>query len=413
MLTLWICFEALKSRYFCYPVTNLNLTETRMHQLSTILLFLLLAGCTGQLPPPPISVPESPPLRAASFAELPGWTETTPAAAVDTFLKSCQALGRQERWAQVCAQALFVAPGDEQVARQFFEDFFQPWQLMNEDGSTSGTITGYYVPELEGSRTPDATYRYPLYRDPEDLLVIDLSAVYPELKDFRLRGRIEGKRVVPYYEREEIDSARRPLDGQELFWVKDPVELFFLHIQGSGRILLPDGEKIMVGYANQNGHPYQSIGRLLLERGAMTRDQMSMQNIRRWVAENPAAGEKLLAENPSYVFFHELERGVESPPGALGVPLSAERSLAVDRRTTPLGAPVFLATSRPDSAAPLNRLMVAQDTGGAIKGRVRADFFWGLGAEAGALAGHMKQAGQMWVLLPRVDEWISKNFPHQ
>lgn len=382
-----------------------------MNNLTLILLFLiLLAGCTAQIPPP-ATIPESEPLRATTFADLPGWVESTPAAAVDTFLKSCQALGRQERWGRVCAEALFVPPGDEQVARQFFENFFQPWQLINQDGSTSGTITGYYVPELEGSRTPDDTYRYPLYRDPEDLLVIDLGTVYPELKDYRLRGRLEGKRVVPYYERAEIDSAGRPLDGQELFWVKDPVELFFLHIQGSGLIRLPDGTKVMVNYANQNGHPYQSIGRLLLERGAMTRDQMSMQNIMRWVAENPDAGEKLLAENPSYVFFRELEGKVASPPGALGVPLSAERSLAVDRRTIPLGAPVFLATSRPDSTEPLNRLMVAQDTGGAIKGRVRADFFWGIGAQAGQLAGRMKQTGQMWVLLPQADDVASGPLP--
>jgi membrane-bound lytic murein transglycosylase A len=382
-----------------------------MNQLTKILLFLILVGCTAQIPQPPTPVPESAPLRATTFADLPGWVESTPAAAVDTFLKSCQALGRQENWGRVCAEALFVPPGDEQVARKFFEDFFRPWQLVNQDGTTSGVITGYYVPELEGSRTPDDVYRYPLYRDPEDLLIIDLGTVYPELKDFRLRGRVEGKRVVPYYERAEIDSAGRPLNGQELFWVKDPVELFFLHIQGSGLIVLPDGKKVMVNYANQNGHPYQSIGRLLLERGAMTRDQMSMQNIMRWVAENPEAGEKLLAENPSYVFFRELEGDVESPPGALGVPLSAERSLAVDRRTIPLGAPVFLATSRPQSAEPLNRLMVAQDTGGAIKGRVRADFFWGIGPQAGQLAGRMKQSGQMWVLLPHEHDVAAKNFP--
>jgi membrane-bound lytic murein transglycosylase A len=164
---------------------------------------------------------------------------------------------------------------------------------------------------------------------------------------------------------------------------------------------LENGELVMVNYANQNGHRYKSIGKLLLERNAMTRDQMSMQNIRSWVEQNPGEGRKLLEENPSYVFFRELEPGVESPPGALGVPLTAERSIAVDRRTIPLGAPVFLATTWPTSADPLQRLMVAQDTGGAIKGQVRADFFWGLGEEAGALAGRMKQPGRMWVFLPR------------
>ncbi len=364
-----------------------------------LVLILIVAGCQP-VPPPPTPV-EHPPLRAAGFDELPAWQETTPSAALETFLNSCRAMMQKEAWSPVCSAGLFISPGDEQAARKFFEEFFTPWQLINEDGSDSGTITGYYVPELLGSRTPDAIYRYPLYRQPDDLLTIDLSEVYPELANYRLRGRVEGNRVVPYFEREEIDAASSPLAGNELFWVQDPVELFFLHIQGSGRILLPDGEKVMLNYANQNGHPYQSIGKLLLERGAMERHQMSMQNIRRWVAENPEDGRKLLAENPSYVFFRELEKGIESPPGAQGIPLSAERSLAVDRRYVPLGAPVFLSASWPNTDEPLNRLMVAQDTGGAIKGRVRADFFWGMGAEAGALAGRMKQQGRMWVLLPR------------
>jgi membrane-bound lytic murein transglycosylase A len=335
------------------------------------------------------------------FDALPLWQESTPSAALETFLNSCRAIARREEWAQVCSEALFVASGDEQAARQFFENFFTPWQLTNEDGSVTGTITGYYVPEMAGRRAPDDTYKYPLYRQPDDLLTIDLGKVYPELSDYRLRGRVEGNRVVPYFDRSEIDGTVQPLAGNELFWVADPVELFFLHIQGSGRILLPDGEKVMLNYANQNGHPYRSIGKLLLERKAMSRDQMSMQNIRLWVNENPEAGRALLDENPSYVFFRTLENGIESPPGALGIPLSAERSLAVDRRTIPLGAPVFLAASWPQTGEPLNRLMVAQDTGGAIKGRVRADFFWGMGAEAGALAGRMKEQGRLWVLLPK------------
>jgi membrane-bound lytic murein transglycosylase A len=379
-----------------------------MMKLYTLLvwLLLLLGGCTptsppSLFPPPTPARVDAEPLRVADFDELPQWQESTPSAALETFLNSCRAIGKREEWAQVCGEALFISSGDEQSARFFFENFFTPWQLINEDGSETGTITGYYVPELAGNRTPDAIYKYPLYRQPDDLLTIDLSEVYPELSDYRLRGRVEGQRVVPYFERGEIDGTAKPLAGNELFWVADPVELFFLHIQGSGRILLPDGEKVMLNYANQNGHRYQSIGRLLLERKAMSRDQMSMQNIRRWVNENPEAGRKLLDENPSYVFFRALEKGVESPPGALGVPLSAERSLAVDRRTIPLGAPVFLAASWPNSEEPLNRLMVAQDTGGAIKGRVRADFFWGMGADAGALAGRMKQKGRLWVLLPK------------
>ncbi len=262
------------------------------------LMLLLLAGCT--LPPPPPPPPllppqvEADPLRATNFGELPLWQETTPAAALETFLNGCRAIAVRQKWSKVCSEALFVGPGDEQAARHFFEAFFTPWQLINEDGSETGTITGYYVPELAGSRVADEVYKYPLYRQPDDLLTVDLTEVYPELSEYRLRGRVEGNRVIPYFERGEIDAAEQPLAGNELFWVADPVELFFLHIQGSGRILLPDGEKVMLNYANQNGHPYRSIGKLLLERGAMSRDQMSMQNIRRWVAEHPVDGQKLL-----------------------------------------------------------------------------------------------------------------------
>jgi membrane-bound lytic murein transglycosylase A len=233
------------------------------------------------------------------------------------------------------------------------------------------------------------------------MLVIDMSSVYPELGTYRLRGRVEGRRVVPYYARGELEQGVSGLQGRELLWVDDPVELFFLHIQGSGRIHCENGERIMVNYADQNGHPFRSIGKLLLERGEMTRSQMSMQNIRAWVKEHPDQADSLLDENPSYVFFRELPAEVQSPPGALGVPLTPEVSIAVDPRTIPLGAPVFLATTWPLNPKPLEQLMVAQDTGGAIKGAVRADFFWGMGHEAGALAGRMKQDGRLWVLLPR------------
>ncbi len=175
---------------------------------------------------------------------------------------------------------------------------------------------------------------------------------------------------------------------------------------------LSDEEVIMVNYANQNGHPYRSIGKLLLERNAMTRDQMSMQNIRRWVEQNPEAGKELLAENPSYVFFRELSSDYKTPPGSLGVPLTERRSLAVDPRTIPLGAPVFVSTTFPGTEEPLQQLMVAQDTGGAIKGQVRADFFWGMGEDAGKIAGRMKQEGWLWVLLPKdVDEMTVQSRP--
>ncbi|MCD6186825.1 MAG: murein transglycosylase A [Desulfuromusa sp.] len=371
-------------------------------------LIIILAGCVSKPPQvvkPPIEIPppvvKVEPLLPVGWDQVDGWLLDRPAAALEAFQKSCRAIGKREQWQQVCSEAVTISPVGHLVAREYFERFFQPYQVRNEDGSSEGMITGYYGPELLGSRIATAEYRYPLYSQPENMLIIDLDEVYPELSNYRLRGRIVGNRVVPFFEREEIDNGDNPLAGEEIFWVKDPVELFFLHIQGSGRIRLPDGELVMVNYANQNGHPYRSIGKLLLERNAMTRHQMSMQNIRRWVEANPEAGKQLLAENPSYVFFRELGPEYKSPPGALGIPLTALRSLAVDPRTIPLGAPVFLATTFPGTDSPLQQLMVAQDTGGAIKGQVRADFFWGMGNDAGKIAGRMKQDGRLWVLLPK------------
>ncbi|WP_321389103.1 MltA domain-containing protein [uncultured Desulfuromusa sp.] len=372
------------------------------YYLLTVFIVASLAGCVGK---PPVEAPpagvEIEALKRVQWDQVDGWLLDRPAAALVTFQQSCKAIASREKWQLVCAEADKISTPGEKNARDFFEQNFYPYQVRNSDGSADGLITGYYGPELSGSRIQTEEYRYPIYRLPDDMLIIDLDGLYPELGKYRLRGRVVGNRVVPYFDRSEIDNSDMPLSGQELFWVKDPVDLFFLHIQGSGRIRLPNGELVMVNYANQNGHPYRSIGKLLLEREAMTRDQMSMQNIRKWVAENPEAGKQLLAENPSYVFFRELSSEFQSPPGALGVPLTALRSLAVDPRTIPLGAPVFLSTTFPGTDFPLKQLMVAQDTGGAIKGEVRADFFWGMGNAAGKIAGKMKQEGFLWVLLPK------------
>ncbi|MFO7576747.1 MAG: MltA domain-containing protein [Pelovirga sp.] len=375
-----------------------------------VLLVVLVAGCAKKPPvevePPVIEleppVIEVPALTPVAWEQLDGWEEDHPAPALEAFRNSCVSLRWREEWRAVCSLAQQIDAVDSLTVRNFFEQYFVPHQVRNADGSSSGLMTGYYGPELRGSRVPTEEYRYPLYRQPDDMLIIDLDGLYPELGNYRLRGRVEGNRVVPYFDRRQIDFGEDPLTGSELFWVADPVELFFLHIQGSGSILLPDGESVVVNYANQNGHPYRSIGKLLLDRNEMTRDQMSMQNIRRWVERNPQAGKQLLAENPSYVFFRELPPGTQSPPGAMGIPLTPLRSLAVDPRTIPLGAPVFLSTTFPGAGdLPLRQLMVAQDTGGAIKGRVRGDFFWGMGNSAGELAGRMRNQGELWVLLPK------------
>jgi membrane-bound lytic murein transglycosylase A len=357
----------------------------------------------GQPPAPPAPAPVSwaANLKPVGWEALPGWNEDRLTEAWSTFLRSCTTLRARPTWQPVCASATTVDPADEAGIRQFFEGSFAPHAVINPDGSDSGMITGYYEPLLTGSRTRNGVYRFPIYAVPDDLLTVDLGEVYPEVKSLRLRGRLDGKRVVPYFPRADIEAGKGGAAGKELLWVDDAVDLFFLQVQGSGRVALDSGETVRVSYADQNGYPYRSIGRTLVDRGELPLDQASMQGIKSWGARNPERVAELLNQNASYVFFKELPVTSDGPNGSLGVALTAGRSLAVDTRAVPLGAPVFLATTFPNSTQPLNRLMVAQDTGGAIRGAVRADFYWGFGEEASTQAGRMRQNGRMWVLLPR------------
>jgi membrane-bound lytic murein transglycosylase A len=338
--------------------------------------------------------------RPVTWAALPGWRDDDLADVWSAFIATCGALGTREFWREPCAAAARTSAPAPEATRRFFEQHFTPYLVAGADAGEEGLITGYYEPLLRGSRKPSARYRHPLYGVPDDLVVVDLGNLYPELKNMRLRGRLEGRRLVPYLDRAQIDAAQGPLRGKEIAWIDDAVDLFFLHIQGSGRIVLDTGETIRVGYADQNGHPYRSIGRLLVERGELALEQASMQSIKAWARANPDRVNELLNSNASYVFFRELPPTLNGPLGSLGVPLTARRSLAVDPRHIPLGAPVYIATTWPNSPRPLNRLMIAQDTGGAIRGPVRADFFWGYGEAAGREAGRMKQRLRMWVLLP-------------
>jgi membrane-bound lytic murein transglycosylase A len=266
----------------------------------------------------------------------------------------------------------------------------------------SGLITGYYEPQLQGSRTRNPQYNVPLYASPQDLLVVDLTSVYPQLKGMRLRGRVIGRKVVPYYSRAEL-AAGDPLAGQEIVWVQDPLDAFLLEVQGSGRVQLPDGQVIRLQYAEQNGQPYHAIGRYLVQGGDLTVEQASIPGIRDFLVRNPSRMQEVLNANPSVVFFKEapVDDPAIGPTGAQGIALTAGRSIAVDPACVPLGAPVFLSTTLPASDTPLQRLVIAQDTGGAINGAPRADLFWGTGPQAGELAGKMRQSGAMWLLWPR------------
>ena len=356
-----------------------------------------------EFPPPPV-VENRGKLDPAAWSDLPDWGKESVRPSLDAFMKSCAVLEKQDPWKGVCAgAATFGLDAPERDIADFFLLNFVPWTVVNPDASTAGMVTGYYEPLLRGSRTRSSRYKYAIYGVPPDLLTIDLSSVYPDLKGKRLRGRLEGNKVVPYFSRGDIDvdKPEARLAGDEIAWVDDAIDLFFLHIQGSGQVDLEGGERIRVGYADQNGHPFRSLGRALIDRGEIKADQASMQGIKDWARRNPKKVQHFLNRNPSYVFFRVLPNDLPGPLGALGVPLTPERSIAVDSRVVPLGAPVYLSTTYPNTADPLNRLMVAQDTGGAIAGAVRADFFWGFGDAAGAQAGKMRQSGRMWVLLPK------------
>jgi membrane-bound lytic murein transglycosylase A len=370
-----------------------------------VLAALLAAGCTPlppkpeTVPPPPKppSAPEAALYQEVAFDTRPGWPQAALSQSLQAFLVGC---GRPPAPLLVaCELAALVPSGDEAAARQFFESQFTAYALRSSVSGDTGLVTGYYEPVIDGARLRDTDNRLPIYGVPDDLIVVDLAAVNPDVRNMRLRGRLEGRRLVPYWSRAEIE-AREPLSAPVIAWTSDPVELFFLQIQGSGQVRLPGGERMRIGYADQNGHPFRSLGRYLVERGEMTLDQASMQNIKAWATANPQKLREALNVNPSYVFFREL-KGEEGPVGALGVPLTAGYSLAVDRRFMPLGAPVYLATNYPLSEERLERLMAAQDTGGAIRGVVRGDFYWGSGPEAGVQAGRMRNQARMWLLWPR------------
>ena len=386
---------------------------------SVAALCALVGSCTVPRPvapassgTAPVSVPPEPAgvaFHAVPYSALPGWSTDSASAVLPSFAASCRVLiARPESsmlWRSACAAAPAIGPHDDAGARAFFEAQFTPYRISAPDGAEAGRVTGYYEPLLKGSRSSSGRYRYPLYAPPDDLLTIDLGELFPELRSERVRGRLDGKRVVPYWSRAEIEAGRAKLVSRPLVWLDDPVEAFFVHVQGAARIQLTDRSTVRVGYADQNGYPYRSIGRVLIEQGELTLEQASMQGIKGWAKQHPDKLPPLLDANPSYVFFREIasegDFGIDGPVGALGVPLAAGRTIAIDARFLPLGAPVFLATTYPLSNTPLQRLVVGQDTGGAIRGALRADFFWGTGDDAGRNAGRMNQTGSMWLLWPK------------
>ncbi|MCY4218181.1 MAG: MltA domain-containing protein [Gammaproteobacteria bacterium] len=355
---------------------------------------LVLSACTTQKPAG-IGNP-------IEWNEVTGWNEDQHADSWPALMNNCRVLIRHEAWSQICKAARSLNSPDHKQAREFYETWFTPHAVHGADGKTTGLITGYYEPLLFGSTVPDENYRYPIYQRPENLLRVDLSELYPELEGKRVRGRLEGNSVIPYFTREQIDSELNPLKGEELLWLNDRDDVFFLHIQGSGRIKLTDGRIIGAGYSDQNGHPYVAIGKVLIDWGELEREEVTLFSIREWLHDHPAQARVLLNQNPSYVFFEIRENVEEGPIGSLATPLTPERSIAIDPSVIPLGTPIWLETYLPDNPEqPYNRLYMSQDTGGAIKGPLRADIFWGNGDSAEYMAGLMKEQGKLIALLPK------------
>jgi membrane-bound lytic murein transglycosylase A len=335
--------------------------------------------------------------RPASWKELGGWKKDDQSEALTAFIKSCEAIGLKSIWTKVCVEARETSANDRVGARLFFETHFQPYEVIADGNAKKGLITGYYLPLLNGSKTKSERFAYAAYKKPANLVTIDMEA-FGVTGRKPARGRLTNEgRIVPYYARAAIDANASLLEGNELYWVEDPIGLFFMHIQGSGLIRLPNGETRLLGYADQNGRSYYPIGLYLAEQKEIPRDSLSMQSIRAWLEAHPQKMQSVLNKNPSYIFFEEGNASAGAF-GSQGVSLSPRRSIAVDPSFIPLGAPVFI---RSDSPSGLNRLTIAQDTGGAIVGATRADFFWGEGFEAEERAGKMRLESSMWILLPK------------
>ena len=358
-------------------------------------------------------------IRAQTFADLAGWSADAVGQAVPPLLASCSKLaaladddaigrsplgGRASDWRAPCAEARNLDITDHAAARAFFEKHFTPF-MVTDKGRAEGRFSGYYEAALRGSRQRHGRYQHPVYRRPPDLVTVHLNDFLSDSRSRKLGGRVVDGRLVPYATRTEIDAGALANRGLELLWVDDPVDAFFAQVQGSGRVLMDDGSTVRIGFAGKNGHPYTAIGRVLIAWGELTRATVSMQSIRQWIVDHPDRADELMRKNQSFVFF-EISKN-DAPTGSQGVPLTAERSMAVDREFIPASTPVWVdihvpvAGTRGQEQTTFQRLLIAQDTGGAILGPVRGDIYWGGTERAADIAGHMKSRGRYHALVPR------------
>lgn len=381
------------------------------HILFLLFSSLLLISCeTADKPVPGFTPSKTVRLVPASFSDLPGWGQDDLAGFAGALSQSCGRIAKQDPkaafgsipeagtygdWQDICRD--LDGAGD---LKAFIEARFQP---MAVNPGEEGLFTGYYEASLKGSRRKGGAYQTPLYGRPDDLVMVNLGEFREELKGQRIAGRVSGGNLKPYETRAQIVAGDWPHNDKALLWVDSPADAFFVQVQGSGLVELDSGETVRIGYAGQNGHPYYAIGRELIKRGELTKDNVSMQAIEDWLESHPGRAEEIMSTNKSYVFFEEQKNQGSGPKGGEGLPLTPLRSLAVDRSLLPYGLPLFLDVEEPlgSGYGPIQRLMVAQDTGGAIIGAVRGDVFWGHGAKAEELAGPMKSSGRYWALVPR------------
>lgn len=360
-------------------------------------------------------------LAAVTFGDVPGWGSDRLAEVYPAIERSCRRISNASPDRQIGTKAVPMAAKDWTLAcsavmkagangdlAALFESHFTPF-LASNNGEEAGLITGYFEAELKGATEQGGAFQHPIYKRPDDHVIADLGIFDPSLKGKQVIGRVEGGRFIPYPERSALEGSHLPGNGLELFWAADRIDVFLLQVQGSGRVILPDGSVRRIGFDGHNGRPYKSIGRALIDSGDLKPHQASWDGIRGWIDRNPDQANALLAKNPRFIFFREIKG--EGPIGAEGLPLTPRRSLAVDRRFVPLGVPLWLDTNWPlEPDRPLRQLMVAQDTGGAIKGPVRGDFFWGYGAKALKHAGRMKSKGRYYLFLPNnIAERIQKS----
>lgn len=376
---------------------NPSFLRWRRHLLWALPALALLAGCNGG---DNSKAPQTHALatyNSAPWESLPSVADNDLLAGFGAWRSACTRLKADPIWGATCAAAANV-PQTPTAIRGFLKEHLEVYGLRSGIGSSTGLITGYYEPVYPGSLTQTPSASVPVYGVPEDMIIVALDSLYPELKGKRLRGRLEGRVLKPYDDAATIET--KGVKAPVLAWLTDPMDLQFLQIQGSGRIQLDDGRQLRIGYADQNGHPYRPIGRWLVEQGELKKEDVTMGTIAAWAKAHPTRIPELLGSNPSYVFFNRNPDSNEGPRGSLNVPLTSGYSVAVDRKVIPLGSLLWLSTTRPDGSS-LVRPVAAQDTGGAITGEVRADLFWGTGEAAGQLAGDMKQQGQIWMLWPK------------